>query len=140
MIDITKPIRTKSGEPVEIISDSGRKPFTLVGYAGVRRTTTVWHADGKMNGPNSQSSFDLENYGSEPQWVPLGPEDVPPGSVFSAFLNTPGYCYPSLVDEDGCFFASRPSQEVVSWEDLFDHWQIKRPGEDWKPCKKEAQP
>ena len=70
----------------------------------------------------------------EPVMVPLGPEDVPPGSAVRKIGDTKWYL---VVDgmKDGMNFGQ------VSWstyEALQKCFEIKRPGEDWKPCHKPA--
>ncbi len=77
----------------------------------------------------------------EQKKVPLEPGDVPPGSVFSAMPEASGYCVPSLVDEDGCLFASRSSDDyqdkMVTWSDMVYGWWIWRPTDtEWQPCYK----
>ena len=81
----------------------------------------------------------------EQQKVPLEPSDAPPGSAFTA-TDTLGYCFPVVVDEDGCYFASRDDgqDKTVSWEAMADGWQINRSlpltgkwnPEAWEPCYK----
>jgi hypothetical protein len=196
MIDITKPIRTRDGTTVDIVSDKGRDVFPLLGYIGTSRELDKWTLDGKYYGPNSTSYSDLENYKPEPQpeewaaekaafaagkaiqyrsdsapdwtdssdpfwfsssdnnfnpqyrikpepqWVPLGPEDVPPGSVIrgAAWQNGRSECWVGIIEvTPNGVIASRLS-ELYSWDSLIDKWQIKRPGEDWKPCKKISNP
>jgi len=70
----------------------------------------------------------------EPVMVPLGPEDVPPGSAVRKIGDTKWYL---VVDgmKDGMNFGQ------VSWstyEALQKCFEIKRPGEDWMPCHKPA--
>lgn len=82
----------------------------------------------------------------EQQKAPLGPGDVPPGSAFTAIPDTFGYCCPVVVDEDGCYFASRDDgqDKTVSWDAMVDDWQINRSipltgkwnPEAWQPCYK----
>jgi hypothetical protein len=264
MIDITKPVRTRDGTPVEIISDKGREPYTLVGYIGNGRELDEWAADGAYL-PGTKSNNDLENYKPEPQpdadswiphipgdpmpcdgdlvvsvklrngeirpkplkakewvweawgelarspaeiiawrphkrplpqlqpeewaeekaafaagkkiqyrsdndpiwtdtktpiwfskagnnfnpqyrikpepqWVPLEPKDVPPGSVIrgsswqSRWLN----CFIAVLETspDGVYV--NRFNECITYARLASDWQIKRPNQDWQPCKKEA--
>ena len=70
----------------------------------------------------------------EPVMVPLELEDVPPGSAVRKIGDTKWYL---VVDgmKDGMNFGQ------VSWstyEALQKCFEIKRPGEDWKPCHKPA--
>jgi hypothetical protein len=74
----------------------------------------------------------------EPAMVPLGPEDVPPGSllrnkdvpwaVVLAVTET-GFVMPSKFRGE-IYHPYREAMELGS--------EIKRPGEDWKPCCKPA--
>jgi hypothetical protein len=69
----------------------------------------------------------------KPAMVPLGPEDVPPGSV----IRHVGSEYWSLV-----IYANRKIVKLhdrwIKYEPLYPTYEIKRPGEDWKPCHKPA--
>jgi hypothetical protein len=201
MIDITKPVRTKCGDHVEIISDKGREPYTLVGYIGNGRELDEWAADGAYLA-GTKSNNDLENYEPEPQpepqpeewaaekaafaagkviqftddaihcgkwidapdpawktqkddhaflnpryrikpeqpepqWVPMEPCDVPclslikAGGVEAAVLR---------VSTHGVYICGLAGNIYeVEYDELFEAWQIKRPNEGWKPCKKEVQ-
>jgi hypothetical protein len=73
MIDITKPVRTRDGTPVEIISNKGREPYTLVGYIGNGRELDEWAADGAYL-TGTKSNNDLENYEPEPWKLSDPPE------------------------------------------------------------------
>lgn len=87
----------------------------------------------------------------EPQWLPLGPEDVPPGSVFRAPNFEKGIRYDALsVVETGVIFAewsADRSSSLWSFGTLMKTgWQINRPRHRdadgnptlWEPCRKEA--
>lgn len=45
-IDITKPVKTRGGLPVTIISDKGRGDCPLVGYVGDSKSLVTWARDG----------------------------------------------------------------------------------------------
>jgi hypothetical protein len=66
MIDITKPVRTKDGQRVEIFSDKGREPYPLIGYIGDSTALGTWTKKG-MFFEQESSHHDLENYEPEPQ-------------------------------------------------------------------------
>jgi hypothetical protein len=83
MIDITKPVRTKCGDHVEIISDKGREPYTLVGYIGNGRELDEWAADGAYLA-GTKSNNDLENYEPEPQPEPQHEEWAAEKAAFAA--------------------------------------------------------
>lgn len=72
----------------------------------------------------------------KPRMVPLGPEDVPPGSAVRGYE---GYwCLVSMVDQShGVMTVNRPSG--IKWQELMDYWQISRDGgKTWQRCEKEA--
>ena len=74
----------------------------------------------------------------EPQWVKLGRADIPPGSALrcESWENGSWMLITSVVG-NGVWADHR----VTTFQQMFDgEWQIKRPGEDWQPCKKEVQP
>jgi hypothetical protein len=71
-----------------------------------------------------------------PRLVPLGPEDVPPGSVVR--LAKVGWLAVSECADEGLIVNSLAPDDI-SWSRLMDDgWEIKRPGEDWAPCSKES--
>lgn len=74
-----------------------------------------------------------------PVMVPLGPEDVTIGSAIrkKSWLGD-GWAMVSTVGISGITSAYRP-QGHLSWDDLREEYEIKRPGEDWKPCSKEGE-
>jgi hypothetical protein len=46
-LDFTKPIQTKAGLEVTILSTKGRAPYTIIGYRGVETHSTSWTQEGK---------------------------------------------------------------------------------------------
>ena len=70
----------------------------------------------------------------EPVMVPLGPEDVPPGSVIRGGVDH--WFFITQCHSDGIMFHSKVRDNRVLWDELFTYWAIKRPGEDWQPCYK----
>jgi hypothetical protein len=91
------------------------------------------YANGRAYVMDSSLQYRLRS--TTPRLVPLGPEDVPPGSVFR------WACRPS-----GWFLVTGVTNEKVEFgSSLYDYAglmsagvQIKRPGEDWRPCSKPA--
>jgi hypothetical protein len=134
IIDITKPVQTKGGLHVEIISDKGRDPYPLVGYLVDSTLPRCWTINGKHKIGELDPNLDLKNV-LEPKRVPLAPNDVPTGAEFMA----PG---------GERYQWSRIARDVISLDSFVKTftslmetgWQIKRPGEDWKPCSKEVKP
>jgi hypothetical protein len=79
----------------------------------------------------------------KPNKVKLGPEDVPPNSVFRLHDADIGYEVPCEVSQEGVTFADDTGNFTKTWEEL-RHWQINRPrhrDQDgnptlWEPCEK----
>jgi len=77
--------------------------------------------------------------------VPLGPEDVPPGSVFKwdcwddQLDMQHSWAWVTYVGSYGLtvIIALNSSASSISWDAAMNGGQIKRPGEDWQPCYKE---
>jgi hypothetical protein len=78
----------------------------------------------------------------KPQKVPLGPEDVPPGSVFRMIKNSgkPGFTAAIGCNDSGVVLLDvHLSPQRISWGDLMARNQIKRQTDnDWQPCWKEV--
>lgn len=104
----------------------------------------AWFVDGI---PAAQSAVDKLNLGtqecddytwsqlSKPQ-IPLGPEDVPPGSVFRS-NDSPRNCWVQCVAVDGHRIVLQ--SRSIMWQDLKNDFLIKRPGCDtWQACSKDA--
>ena len=91
----------------------------------------------------------------EPQWlgnmdyrvkppapvpVPLGPEDIVPGSVVRNLTKHPQMAWTTVVRvfTTGASTSDGFGDSIVGFATLMrDGWEIQRPGEDWKPCSKE---
>ena len=89
------------------------------------------------------ASHDCYRIKPKPVMILLGPEDVPPGSVLrfkSWGREQPISCWVAIlqVTASGGILVATTAPEWVEWDDLNAEYQIKRPGEDWKPCHKEA--
>ena len=69
----------------------------------------------------------------EPEMVPLELEDVPPGSALRAIGNSEWW-----MVSNACKFGVSFSSFWRDYIELQGAWEIKRPGEDWKPCHKPA--
>lgn len=72
--------------------------------------------------------------------VPLGPEDVPPRSVFRREEWNSGDGAPYVAPSVWCWgiaYAGRDSHTVSTWDELLEQgWEILRPGAEWQPCWK----
>lgn len=85
--------------------------------------------------PGGRSDNDLIPPAKPTVRVPLGPEDVPPGSVFrkssdSAVKLVTHWSAFNFGTDDGDYPWSNAAEA--------SNWQIKRPGEDWQPMWKEV--
>jgi hypothetical protein len=69
--------------------------------------------------------------------IPLGPEDVPPGSVFRSkeWTFKGGFWSPSKVARDGILFAQA---SYFHYSGMMETWEILRPGGKWSPMWKEV--
>jgi hypothetical protein len=75
----------------------------------------------------------------EPEWLPLGPEDCPPGSVMRTKLDSPGTWNQIIhTSPDGITPACG---DFISFESLVEDFEISRDGgRTWNPCRKPAAP
>lgn len=74
----------------------------------------------------------------KPKRVPLGPEDVPPGSVVRR-LGTEHYCL-VLDNRPTCCTVYTGIMISASWQDLFGVYEISRDaGKTWSPCWKQVE-
>ena len=77
-LDLAKPIMTRDGQPVEIITTKGRYPeFPIVGYIGSSEYLELWALDGSNR--NVRGRADLVNV-PEPKrvmdfWVNVYPDN-----------------------------------------------------------------
>ena len=79
----------------------------------------------------------------EPGMVPLGPEDVPVGSVIRCIegpcKSVDGWAAILSVEKYGMCITGQSNRTILfSWDHLMEHSEIKRPGQDWQPCHKPA--
>lgn len=54
MIDFSKPVQTRDGRPVEIITTKGRGTYPVLGYAGDSAILFTWTTDGKLLAANME--------------------------------------------------------------------------------------
>lgn len=59
-INFNKPLQTRDGQPVTILSTSGRDQYPVVGYIGDDVALYSWTNEGKMYADGS-NSYDLQN-------------------------------------------------------------------------------
>jgi hypothetical protein len=84
----------------------------------------------------------------EPKMIPLGPEDVLPGSAFRMKLFKEGiWVMPCATSSNGISYSNPDlKSEEIDWAELFHEWQINRSipltgkwdANAWEPCEKEA--
>lgn len=121
-------------EIVYIIPDA-ETPYPMVGIRrdekGARAKSYTLSGRFMMGLPDD--SRDLLPPAPPMKRVPLGPDDVPPGSVFS---NTPdiGWSAVTVLHSSGI-----KGETDWTWGELmYRGFQIKRPGGDWQPMWKEV--
>jgi hypothetical protein len=94
---------------------------------------SIW---GQVNEPKFIYPPQYYRIKPEPVMVPLGPEDVPPGSVIRMdHWADHTWKLVSSIDENQINFGQN---SWSTYEALQKCFEIKRPGEDWKPCHKPA--
>ncbi len=72
----------------------------------------------------------------EPKRVPLGPEDVPPGSVLNGGNDDSEWLLIHSINRRELRLSDR---NILTYEELSKcGYRIKRPGQDWQPCWKEV--
>ena len=92
---------------------------------------SIW---GEVKDPNFINPPQYYRVKPEPVMVPLGPEDVPPGSAIRG--NAQHWFMVTDMVNYGVKISGRDS--LIDWAELQGYWEIKRPGEDWMPCHKPA--
>ena len=97
-----------------------------------------WHDE-----PHQDFVFSMEPAGyrikPEPVMVPLGPEDVPPGSVVRQQHYNKGVWHGvGFVTTDGVAINLERESKFLTYQEL-NICEIKRPGQDWMPCSKTAE-
>lgn len=79
---------------------------------------------------------------AEPEWIPLEPCDVPPGTVLrgAGELTSPGWCLITSCSQAGIrlWRHSNCNQTEITWRTLMEaESEIRRPGiSKWLPCRK----
>lgn len=72
-----------------------------------------------------------------PVMVPIGPDDVPPGSFIESPLSEDRYWYAILsVHQDGFTYAHRKDLRFMTFEAARYAVKILRPGGEWTRCEK----
>ena len=73
----------------------------------------------------------------QPKMVPLGPEDVPPGSVFKLSEWQKGLHQTYFQVVSGGVVFSSSQTYLTGWVDLRNYWEISRDGgKTWQRCEK----
>ena len=72
----------------------------------------------------------------EPEKVPLKPEDIPPGSAIKDIGVSETWRLITSISDSEVFYSCGSSE---AYHYLKTNCEIKRPGEDWKPCWKEVE-
>jgi hypothetical protein len=61
MIDLTKPLQTRDGNPVELLATNARGRFPLIGYIGACEGRYTWLENGRYTELDEESEHDLMN-------------------------------------------------------------------------------
>ena len=61
MTDFTKPVQTRSGLPVTIITTKGRGKYCVLGFVGEDEFVTRWNIDGRIDCSKVNHELDLIN-------------------------------------------------------------------------------
>lgn len=64
-IDWSKPVQTRDGRPVEIITAKARGQYSMLGYIGDRPALWAWDRDGRWSAHSSPDVNDLINVPEE---------------------------------------------------------------------------
>ena len=74
MIDYTKPVQTRDGRPVTILSTEGRGQYPVIGYVGKDTAMKKWSAEGNYS-TDGDRTLDLINVPDRIEcWVNVYPE------------------------------------------------------------------
>lgn len=65
-IDFTKPVQTKDGRPLEIVTIRGRGDYPVIGFIGDSTAPSTFTADGKFFLGLENNNEDLENVPAKP--------------------------------------------------------------------------
>lgn len=65
-LDLTKPLRTKKGELVTIVTTEGRGEYPVIGYIGDNDSIDRFTKEGKYYASGTTSTYDLENVPPKP--------------------------------------------------------------------------
>lgn len=119
--------------------------------AAVKRKCRIWNTyhkwwlDELVDGLATDVTYIIRKEPEQkpaPVWAPLGPDDVPPGSVVRLsgdIVDKALWVALGCLDTDGVFLADG-NDSFISWDTLYSEWEILRPGGQWEPCRKEVQP
>lgn len=120
--------------PFQCVSD-----FLAVGWINSIQGIKTWTRSGSYDddGFPEHDPQDLVEEWSEPEHVPLGPEDVPPGSAIRLSESTAGWWMIESAGPTGVYDNGRSH---FTWDYMQGHCDIKRPGDGWTDCWKDASP
>ena len=139
LIDINKPIQTRDGKTVEIISDKGRGEYPLVGYiANNLKTLDTWMLDGTFSKAGYLPENNLVNV-KEKTIVPLDAGDIKPTYLFKRKgVDEVKWLTVTALHYGNVFLAGQHAG--ISFKSLRDNYLISRDsGETWENCEKEIE-
>jgi hypothetical protein len=103
-VDFSKPVQTRDGRPVELVTTNGRGQYHVLGYIDKNDTFTQWTAEGKFLNEH-ESYADLVN-------VPVkrvGWTNITPFGQGSPIIGCPGYIYRSKEEAE----SAAPNERVI---------------------------
>ena len=61
ILDLDKPLQTRDGRPVTLITTAGREPWPLAGYVAGDSILKCWKANGAYQNDEREYAIDLFN-------------------------------------------------------------------------------
>ena len=96
MTDFTKPVQTRSGLPVTIITTEGRGSHKVIGYMDDEEDLSYWLADGKFFKGAQEDECDLINV-PEKRVMLVHFIQTPDGNVFPATVKDESFSYKHIA-------------------------------------------
>lgn len=108
-------------------------------WEGKTSSVNLWT---QGQGPPPVEYYVLEGYDirikqppSSPVWIPLTPDDVPPGSVVR-WIGGWNWVTVLMPCHEGLWLPTTESGTLWKWSRLAEKAEILRPGGVWEPCMK----
>jgi len=65
-VDFTRPVETRDGKPVTIVTTTGRGDYSVLAYIGNKTSPDIFTSEGKYYAAGAKSNFDLRNVEPKP--------------------------------------------------------------------------